>query len=222
MDFGNLIQQAAILALPLLFAITLSEAARGHAAYMLGDKTGQSMGRLSWNPSNHVSLIETILIPLLMFFATSGSFVFGNARPVPIDYRNLKPTKMRIVSLELAGPLALLFMALLWLSGLEVLTAAGVNEPFLLGVCKAGVFVCLSLFAFQLLPLPPLAGGRVLLHLLPYKYAIQFSQVERWSVWIILLLAIVGILGPLWLSPITQLALGLLQWFITPLSFLLN
>lgn len=222
MDFGNLIQQAAILALPLLFAITLSEAARGRTAYLLGDKTGWSMGRLSWNPSNHVSLVDTIVIPLAMFLATNGSFVFGSAKPIPIDYRNLKQSKKKAVCLELSSPLALLLTAMLWLVGLELLSALNITEPFLLGVCKAGVFVCLSLFAFQLLPLPPLTGGRILLHVLPFKYAVQFGQIERWSVWVVLLLAIAGVLGPFWLSPITQLALSFLQWVIAPLSFLLN
>lgn len=222
MDFGNLIQQAAILALPLLFAITLSEAARGRVAYWLGDKTGMGMGRLSWNPANHVSPIETIVIPLVMYFATNGSFIFGNAKQIPIDYRNLGHSKRNAVWLELSRPLALLAMAWLWLVGLLLLRAADVTEPFLLGVCRAGIFVCLSLFAFQLLPVPPLAGGRILLFTLPYKYAVSFAKIESWSVWIILLLAIAGVLGPLWLSPITQLALALLQLLTAPLSFLLN
>lgn len=222
MDFGNLIQQVAILALPLLFAITLAEAARGHMAYWLGDKTGWSMGRLSWNPANHVSPIETIVVPLLMFFATNGSFVFGSAKQIPIDYRNLGNSKRNAIWLELSSPLALLAMALLWLVGLQLLVAAEVSEPFVLGVCRAGVFVCLSLFAFQLLPIPPLAGGRILLFTLPYKYAVGFAKIERWSVWIILALAITRVLGPLWLTPITQLGLLLLQLLTAPLSFLLN
>ncbi len=222
MDLGNLIQQAAILALPLLFAITLSEAARGRVAYWLGDKTGWSMGRLSWNPANHVSPVETIVIPLVMFLATNGSFVFGNAKPIPVDHRNLKNPKRDVIWLELARPLALLVMAWLWLIGLQLLVAAEVTEPFVLGVCKAGVFVCLSLFAFQLLPIPPLAGGRILLFCLPYKYAVSFAKIEPWGVWIILLLAVAGVLVPLWLSPITQLALAVLQLLTAPLSLLLN
>ena len=222
MDVGNLIQQAAILALPLLFAITLSEAARGRMAYLLGDKTGMSMGRLSWNPANHVSPVETIIIPMVMYFATNGNFIFGNAKQIPIDYRNLGNSKRNAVWLELSRPLALLAMAWIWLIGLILLQASGITEAFFLGVCRAGVFVCLSLFAFQLLPVPPLAGGRILMFLLPYKYAVSFAKIETWSVWIILLLAIAGVLGPLWLSPITQLSLALLQILSAPLSLLLN
>lgn len=222
MDFGNLIQQAAILALPLLFAITLSEAARGRVAYWLGDKTGRSMGRLSWNPANHVSPLETIVIPMVMYFATNGSFIFGNAKQIPIDYRNLGNSKRNAVWLELSRPLALFIMALIWYVGLQLCTAAGVTEDFVLGVCKAGVFVCLSLFAFQLLPVPPLAGGRILLFTLPYKQAAAFAKIESWSVWIILLLAVAGVLGPLWLRPIIQVSLILLNLLTAPLSFLLN
>lgn len=222
MDIGNLIQQAAILTLPLLFAITLSESARGHAAYWLGDKTGWSQGRVTWNPANHVSPVETIVIPLVMFFATNGSFVFGSAKRIPIDYRNLREPKSAAIWIELASPIALFVMALLWYIAFTLLHLMQVQEPFVMGTCKAGIFVSLSLFAFQLLPIPPLAGGRILLFSLPPKYGAQLSRVEPWSMWIILILALVGVLGPLWMSPITQLGLAALQLMTLPLTALLN
>lgn len=222
MDIGNLIQQAAILTLPLLFAITLSESARGHAAYWLGDKTGWSQGRVTWNPANHVSPVETIVIPLVMFFATNGSFVFGSAKRIPIDYRNLREPKSAAIWIELASPIALFVMALLWYIAFTLLHLMQVQEPFVMGTCKAGIFVSLSLFAFQLLPIPPLAGGRILLFSLPPKYGAQLARVEPWSMWIILILALVGVLGPLWMGPITQLGLAALQLLTLPLTALLN
>ena len=222
MDTGNLIQQATILTLPLLFAITLSEAARGHAAYWLGDKTGWSMGRVTWNPTNHVSIAETIVIPLMLFFATNGSFVFGSAKRIPIDYRNLRDPKGAAIWIELASPIALFVMAMLWYLAFTVLQTMQVMELFLLGTCKAGVFVCLSLFAFQLLPIPPLAGGRILLFSLPHKYAAQLARIEPWSMWIVLGLAFTGVIGPVWMTPITQLGLTLLQLLTLPITFLLS
>jgi len=222
MNFENLIQQAAILALPLLFAITLSEAARGRVAYWLGDTTGWSMGRVTWNPANHVSLFATVVVPLIMFVASNGSFVFGNAKPIPIDYRNLRNPKSAAIWLEIASPIALFLMALIWFVAYLSLQALQVTEPFFVGSCKAGVFVCLSLFAFQLLPIPPLAGGRILLYSLPHQYAVQLARIEPWSIWVILLLAIAGVLGPLWISPITRLGLTVLQLLTTPLVLLFN
>ncbi len=223
MDFGNLIQQAAILALPLLFAITLSEAARGHAAFWLGDKTGWSQGRMTWNPTNHISPVETIVIPLAMFLASNGGFVFGSAKPIPIDYRNVRePRRSSAVWIELASPISLFVMALAWYVVLIALQAFQVEEPFFKGVGSAGVMVCLSLFAFQLLPIPPLAGGRILLFALPQPYASQLARIEPWSMWIILLLAFTGIIGPLWMTPIRTLGLSVLQVLTAPLTLLLN
>lgn len=222
MDVGNLIQQAALVALPLLLAITLSEAARGHVAYWSGDKTGWSQGRHTWNPANHISPIETIVIPMAMFFLTSGSFIFGSAKPIPIDYRNLRNGKHSAIWIELASPIALFVMALLWYLAFVVLTALQVQEVFLVGSCQAGVMVCLSLFAFQLLPIPPLAGGRILLFSLPPKYGMQLARIEPWSMWIILALAFLQVLGPIWMTPIRGLALGALQLLTAPLIILLN
>jgi Zn-dependent protease len=222
MDFANLIQRAAILALPLLFAITLSEAARGRVAYMLGDKTGWSMGRLSWNPANHISPVETILIPLLMLFLTKGSFIFGSAKPIPIDYRNFKNVKAAAIRIELAGPLMLLILALVWLIALDLLVLTQVTEFFFIETCKAGIFVSLSLFAFHLLPIPPLAGGRILLLTLPPRLATSLARIEPWAMWVIVLLAFVGVIGPYWIKPITQLCLSLLQLLTAPISLFFN
>ncbi|TXH88504.1 MAG: site-2 protease family protein [Rhodoferax sp.] len=222
MDFGNLIRQAAILALPLLFAITLSEAARGHVAFWLGDKTGWSQGRKSWNPANHISPLETIAIPMAMFFLTNGSFIFGNAKTIPIDYRNLRNHIHGAICVEMASPIALFAMALMWYLALAALTLSQVLEPFFVESCRAGVMVCLSLFAFQLLPIPPLAGGRILLFALPTKYAMQLARIEPWGIWIILILAFTQILGPFWMNPIRSLGLTVLQLATAPLMFLFH
>ena len=222
MDFGSLIQQAAILAIPLLLAITLSEAARGHVAYWQGDKTGWSQGRHTWNPTNHIAPLETIVIPMAMFFMTNGAFIFGSAKPIPIDYRNLRHHKNSAIWVEMASPIALFVMALLWYIALNLLAILQVQEAFFLESCRAGVMVCLSLFAFQLLPVPPLAGGRVLLFSLPPKYAMQLAKIEPWSIWIILLLAFTQVLGPLWMNPIRSLSLAALQLLTAPLVYLFN
>ncbi len=222
MDFGNLIQQAAILAIPLLFAITLSEAARGHLAFWQDDKTGWSQGRKSWNPANHIAPVETIVIPMVMFFLTNGSFIFGNAKPVPIDYRNLRNHRHGAIWVEMASPIALFVMALLWYVALTMLAILQVQEPFFIESCKAGVMVCLSLFAFQMLPIPPLAGGRILLFSLPHKYAMQLARIEPWGIWIILALAFLRVLGPFWMLPIRNLGLAVLQLLTLPLILLFN
>jgi Zn-dependent protease len=222
MDFGNLIQQAALLALPLLLAITLSEAARGHVAFWQGDKTGWSQGRHTWNPANHISPIATIVIPLAMFFLTKGAFIFGSAKPIPIDYRNLRNHRQGAILVELARPIALFVMALLWFLAFAMLTVLQVQETFFLGSCRAGVMVCLSLFAFELLPIPPMTGGRILLFSLPPKYGMQLARIEPWSMWIILALAFTQVLGPLWMTPIRNLALAALQLLTAPVLYLFN
>ncbi|MES2951723.1 MAG: site-2 protease family protein [Pseudomonadota bacterium] len=222
MDFGNLIQQAAILAIPLLLAITFSEAARGHVAFWQGDKTGWSQGRHTWNPTNHISPLETIVIPMAMFFLTSGAFIFGSAKPIPIDYRNLRNHKQGAIWVEMASPVALFVMASLWYVVLNLLVILQVQEIFFIESCKAGVMVCLSLFAFQLLPVPPLAGGRILLFSLPPKYSMQLARIEPWSMWIILALAFMQVLGPLWMIPIRSLTLAALQLLTAPLLYLFN
>jgi Zn-dependent protease len=220
-NIEQLIQQTAIMALPMLLAITLSEAARGRVAYWLGDKTGWINGRVTWNPAKHISPIQTIAMPLATFLLSQGTFLFGGGKPIPIDHRNLRDPKTGAIWIELASPIALFLMALLWYWIFVALRALHIEEQFFLQVSKAGVFVSLSLFAFQLLPIPPLAGGRILMYSLPPQYGIHLARAEHWSVWVVLLLAASGVLMPFWMRPITELGLSTLQLLTSPLLLLI-
>lgn len=213
-DINNLIQTVLIYALPVLFAITVHEAAHGYVARYFGDNTAYMMGRVTLNPVKHIDPIGTILMPLMLYFATSGLFLFGYAKPVPVNFSQLRRPKRDMVWVALAGPASNLIQALLWAIGFTALRAIGINELFFLWMCTAGVLVNLVMAAFNLFPLPPLDGGRILVGLLPYRQAVAVSRIEPWGFFIVLGLVLVGIVGTYWLSPLIQmgyLALDLLQ-----------
>ena len=220
MDIANLIQTVAIFALPVLFAITVHEAAHGYAARHFGDNTAWSLGRVTLNPVNHIDPIGTILIPLLLYFTTSGTFLFGYAKPVPVRFGNLRNPKRDMIWVALAGPGANLVMALAWGALLYLLQGAGVSEPFFLKMCQGGVLVNVVVFAFNLFPLPPLDGGRILVGLLPYKQAEWVSRVEPWGFFIVMALVLAGVISTLWMQPLMSLTFGLLDILLTPLAVL--
>jgi len=222
MDIAQLIQTIALYALPVLFAITIAEAARGYVANYFGDKTAESLGRLSLNPAKHIDPFGTILIPLILFFATSGAFLFGSAKPIPIRFGNLRKPKTDFIWVELAGPLANLIMAFFWGFASYALQAAGITEPFLAKMCQAGFSVNVSLFAFLLFPLPPLPGGRILVGLLPRRQAELLSKIEPWGFFVVMALIIAGVLTSFWLRPVMTLAFGLLNILLSPLAMLIN
>lgn len=221
-DIAQLIQTVLIYALPVLFAITVHEAAHGYAARHFGDNTAAMMGRITLNPIKHIDPIGTILMPLLLYFATSGAFLFGYARPVPVRFDRLRHPKRDMVWVALAGPGANLLQALLWAVLMYVLLALDVNERFFLEMCKAGVLVNVVMFAFNLFPLPPLDGGRILIGLLPWRYAALLARVEPWGFFIVMALVILGVVSTLWMQPIMALTYGLLDILLTPLSFLIR
>jgi len=221
-DISNLIQTVLIYALPVLFAITVHEAAHGYAARHFGDNTAAMMGRITLNPIKHIDPIGTILMPLLLYFATSGAFLFGYARPVPVRFDRLRHPKRDMVWVALAGPGANLLQALLWAVLMYLLLALDVNERFFLEMCKAGVLVNVVMFAFNLFPLPPLDGGRILIGLLPWRYAALLARVEPWGFFIVMALVILGVVSTLWMQPIMALTYGLLDILLTPLSFLIR
>ncbi len=221
MDIAQIIQTVAIYALPVLFAITVHEAAHGYAARHFGDNTAWSQGRVTLNPAKHIDPVGTILMPLILYFATSGSFLFGYAKPVPVDFSRLRNPKRNMVWVALAGPASNFMQALLWAALLILLHAIGVRERFFLGMCLAGVNVNLVMFAFNLFPLPPLDGGRILVGLLPWKQAVAVSRIEPWGFFIVMALVVSGLIGSLWLAPLIALgkiAIGLL---LSPLRWLL-
>ncbi len=221
MDLAQIIQTIAIYAIPVLFAITVHEAAHGYAARHFGDDTAHKLGRITLNPLRHIDPVGTIAMPLLLYFATSGAFLFGYAKPVPVNFGRLRNPKRDMVWVALAGPGANLVQAVLWVVLGYVLIAAGVQERFFIEMCRAGVMVNLVLFALNLFPLPPLDGGRVLVGLLPWKQAAQVSRIEPWGFFIVLGLVITGLLGAYWLRPLMSLTGGLIDILLTPLRLLL-
>ena len=222
MDIAHLIQTVAIYALPVLFAITVHEAAHGYAALHFGDKTAWSMGRITLNPAKHIDPVGTILMPLLLYFATSGAFLFGYAKPVPVRFGNLKNPKRDMIWVALAGPGANLAMALAWGIALYLLQGVGVTEPFFLKMCQGGVLVNVVMFVFNLFPLPPLDGGRILVGLLPMKQALAVSRIEPWGFFIVMGLVIAGVVSTLWMQPVMALTFGLLKLLLSPFAMLVQ
>ncbi|QDL55601.1 site-2 protease family protein [Rhodoferax aquaticus] len=222
MDIANLIQTVAIYALPVLFAITVHEAAHGYAARYFGDNTAWMLGRVSLNPSKHIDPVGTILMPLLLYFATSGAFIFGYAKPVPVRFGNLRNPKRDMIWVALAGPMANLAQALVWGVLLYVLQGAGISEPFFLKACQAGVLVNVVMFVFNLFPLPPLDGGRILVGLLPYRQAVAVSRIEPWGFFIVMALVVTGLVSTYWMQPLMSFTFSLLNALLAPLGMLLN
>jgi Zn-dependent protease len=164
----------------------------------------------------------TILMPLLLYFATSGAFLFGYAKPVPVRFGHLRQPKRDMIWVALAGPGANLAQALAWGVLLHLLVAIGVNEPFFLKMCQAGMLVNVVMFAFNLFPLPPLDGGRILVGLLPYRQAVMVSRIEPWGFFIVMALVITGVVSSLWMRPVMSLTFGLLDVLLSPLSALIS
>jgi Zn-dependent protease len=220
MDFANLIQTVAIYALPVLFAITVHEAAHGYAARHFGDNTAAMLGRITLNPLKHIDPVGTILMPLMLYFATSGAFLFGYAKPVPVRFGNLRNPKRDMVWVALAGPGANFIQAFLWAALFFMLSGTGVNEPFFLKMAQGGILVNLVMFAFNLFPLPPLDGGRILVGLLPYRQAEMVSRVEPYGFFIVMALVLTGVVSSLWLRPLMALSYGLLDILLTPIRLI--
>jgi Zn-dependent protease len=222
MDIAHLIQTVALYALPVLFAITVHEAAHGYAARYFGDNTAWQLGRVTLNPTKHIDPMGTILMPLLLYFATSGAFLFGYAKPVPVRFGNLRNPKRDMVWVALAGPAANLAQALLWGALLYVLHGLGITEVFFMKMCQGGVLVNIVMFAFNLFPLPPLDGGRIVVGLLPYKQAMAFSRVEPYGFFIVMALVVSGLVSSLWMQPMMALTFGLVDLLLSPLAALVR
>ena len=193
----SLIQTLAISALPVIFAITLHEAAHGYAARHFGDPTAWQLGRISLNPLRHIDPIGTIVIPIAILLFSGGSFLFGYAKPVPVDFGRLRNPKQDMFWVAAAGPGANLFMVLCWAFLLKMAWLMPSSEFTLplSEMSKIGIMVNCVLMVLNLLPLPPLDGGRIAVSLLPHNLAWKFAQLERWGFPILLLLLFTGILG---------------------------
>ena len=222
MDTSNLIQTIALYALPVLFAITVHEAAHGYAARHFGDNTAYMMGRMTLNPLKHIDPIGTILMPLMLYFATSGAFLFGYAKPVPVNFGALRNPKRDMIWVALAGPASNFAQAIGWALVLVLLAGLGVQEPFFTKMAQGGILVNLVMWAFNLFPLPPLDGGRILAGLLPYKQAQLLDRIEPWGFFIVMALVLAGVVSNLWLRPLMTLGYALINILITPLRMLLG
>lgn len=221
MNVNELVQTIATHALPVLLAITLHEAAHGYVARLFGDNTAWTMGRVTLNPIPHIDLVGTVAMPLLLFLATSGQFLFGYAKPVPVDFSRLRHPKRDMIWVALAGPASNFVQALLWTASLYVMSGMGTEERFFIEMAQAGVLANLVMFAFNLFPLPPLDGGRVLVGLLPWRLAVRFAQVERFGFFIVMGLVLLGVVNALWMQPLMSSSMLAVQWLLLPLAALL-
>lgn len=217
----ELIKTLAVYALPVIFAITMHGAAQAFAAKFFGDTTAYSQGRMTVNPLVHIDPFGTIVIPILMFLASGGNFLFGYAKPVPIDFGQLRNPKRDMAWVSLAGPAANLFMALLWMIFALLLANFSVGESFFYQMAKAGILTNLVLFAFNLFPVPPLDGGRIVVSLLPHKLAYKFAQIEPYGFFIVMGLMVLQVMK-FWLIPIIVVAQVVLDVFITPFKLILG
>lgn len=222
MDVPSLIQSILIYALPVLFAITIHEAAHGYAARHFGDDTAARMGRITLNPVKHIDPVGTILIPLMLLFATKGAFLFGYARPVPVRFGNLRNPKRDMVWVALAGPASNLAQAIFWGVLLIVLHGVGVRELFFIKMCQGGVLVNVVMFVLNLFPLPPLDGGRILVGLLPMRQAALVARIEPWGFFIVLALLLMGVVSTFWMQPLMALTFGLLDIVLTPFAWIFS
>ena len=221
MDINTIMQSIAIYAIPVLLAITIHEAAHGYAARHFGDNTAWMLGRITLNPFKHIDPIGTIAVPLMLLFATSGAFMFGYAKPVPVNFGRLRRPKRDMVWVALAGPASNVVQAMLWVVFGYVLLATGIEERFLTEMVRAGVLVNLVLFALNMFPLPPLDGGRIAVGLLPTGPAMSLQRIEPFGFWIVLGLLFTGLLGTYWLRPLMQLTGQLIDLVLTPLQWIL-
>ena len=201
-DFQTLL----IYIIPLLFAITLHEAAHGWVASKLGDHTARMMGRVTLDPTKHIDPIGTIAIPLVLLLSSSG-FIFGWAKPVPINFNALRNGKNGMIWVALAGPGANIFMAICWL--FVMIIAINMNMAVLIEMGRIGILVNCVLAVFNLLPIPPLDGSRVISALLPNRLAYQYNQLEQYGLYILLGLMLLGGFNYL-VRPWVELILG---WF---------
>ena len=203
MDLAQFVQSVATYALPVLFAITLHEAAHGYVARHFGDLTAYAQGRISLNPLRHIDFVGTIVIPIVILVLSGGRFLFGWAKPVPVNYSALRRPKQHMAWVAAAGPGANLAMALGWALLLKVAVELPANfftSP-MAEMAKAGILVNLVFMFLNLLPILPLDGGRIVASLLPARMAWQYAKLEPWGLPVLLLLLVTnvldGILGPL-------------------------
>ena len=207
MQLEALILKIVVSAIPILFAITVHEASHGYAAKYFGDLTAEKMGRISLNPFRHIDLIGTIILPAITLIV--GGVLFGWAKPVPVNFANLRNPKKDMLWVAAAGPASNLVMAIAWgillgfvqrgLQAGEFPTAANL----FIDMAYVGITINIVLMVLNLLPMPPLDGGRIAVSLLPNNLAMQLSRVEQYGFFILIALMFMGVLGKI-LSPFIE------------------
>ncbi len=202
MNTQNIIYTVAVWALPVLFAITLHEVAHGWVANKLGDGTARMLGRLTINPFKHIDPVGTVIVPLVMVLLQTG-FVFGWAKPVPVNFNNLKNPRKDMAIVAVAGPLSNLAMAILWVFIYKFGTTMGDTNiaKGIMAMGQAGILINLILFVFNLLPIPPLDGGRVLSAFVPASVSDMLDKIEPYGFFIVIGLLYFGVLNAI-LNPV--------------------
>lgn len=212
----QLIQTITVYAIPVLLAITLHEAAHGYVARMLGDQTAHLAGRITLNPLKHIDPVGTIAVPLLILIAAkalgSPGLLFGWAKPVPVSFQNLRRPKRDMIWVAAAGPGSNLLMAILWAMFLSAQQFLGAQEQFFQAVAVAGIQVNLVLMALNLLPVPPLDGGRIVTGLLPDALAWRFARIEPYGLIILIVLLASGTL-PFFIQPFFAIGAAIVSLF---------
>lgn len=203
----SIVQAIAVYAIPVIFAITLHEAAHGFVARRFGDATAWMLGRVTLNPIKHIDPIGTIAVPAVLLLLGKlfggGFFLFGWAKPVPVNFENLRNPKRDMIWVSAAGPGANLAMALLWALFFKILMVTGVEERYFYLVAQAGLTVNLMFMALNLIPIPPLDGGRILIGVLPRAASNTVARLEPYGIFVVFALLATGLLSSLLLPPVS-------------------
>ena len=219
MTFDQIIHIVAVYSIPVLFAISLHEAAHGYVARYFGDPTAAEAGRLTINPLAHIDPFGTVLLPILL--SIGGIVPFGFAKPVPVDFSRLRNPRKQMAFVALAGPMANFAMGLMWMI---LSVVAGLHGPLFSDIVKAGVMVNAAMFVFNLIPIPPLDGGRIMTSLLPLPLARRFANIERYTLFVFIGLIAVMQMRLLdgYLIASMTLVVKVFQTLVLPLNILLN